>query len=70
VSDHASAIETIERLRAMGARRIRVGDVEVEFFTAPQHEVPASEKPARLAPDERERQQRAADEDILFAASG
>jgi hypothetical protein len=69
VTDRASAIETIERLRAMGARRIRVGDVEVEFFTSP-HESPAPEKRERIPPDEQERQRKAAEEDLLFAASG
>jgi hypothetical protein len=69
VTDLGTTITTIERLRSMGAKRVRVGDVEVEFFAAP-YEKPAPEKAERVTPDERERQRRSADEDLLFAASG
>lgn len=61
-------IATIERLRAMGATRIVVAGVEVEFPSecrpAP---VPA---PERVSSDELARRAREDEESLMFAACG
>jgi hypothetical protein len=53
-------IDAIEKLRAMGARRVRVGDVEAEWSSAPASE---AVRPAQA-------RRREEDENVLFAASG
>lgn len=60
-------IELIEHMRAAGACRVRVGDVEVQWATPP---IAVSAPAERLRPEEVARLRRERDEAILFAASG
>jgi hypothetical protein len=62
-------IQAIERLRAMGAQRVRVADIEVDFGAVPKHAVAAEPAP-RVTPEEAQRRAREDDEKVIFAASG
>jgi hypothetical protein len=62
-------IALIDALRERGAVRVSVGDVHVEFVQAKPSAV-SSEPPARVTPEERQRQAREEESKLLFAASG
>jgi hypothetical protein len=62
-------IDAIEKLRAMGARRVRVGDVEAEWSSAPASEAVRPEQ-VRESPERAQARRREEDENVLFAASG
>lgn len=57
----------IEHLRASGAVRVRVGDVEVQW-AAPPSRVAEVDRPVSL--EERQTRARDDEESLLFAASG
>lgn len=57
----------IEHLRASGAVRVRVGDVEVQW-AAPPSRVVEADRPVSL--EERQTRARDDEESLLFAASG
>lgn len=57
----------IEHLRASGAVRVRVGDVEVQWAGPPSRSVEA-DRPVSL--EERQARARDDEESLLFAASG
>jgi hypothetical protein len=60
-------VELIDAMRLKGARRVRVGDVEVEWSAAPA----APREPAeRRRPEEVARLAREHEDALLFAASG
>jgi hypothetical protein len=63
-------IEAIERLRAMGAQRVRVADIEVDFGAVPKPVAVAAEPAPRVTPEEAQRRAREDDEKVIFAASG
>lgn len=65
----AETIDLIDALRAKGATRIKVGDVEVEFAAAPRT-APASAPPERLTPEAQQMRAREREEAIMFAACG
>lgn len=63
----AETIDAIKALRAMGARRVRIGDVEVEWSAPPS---PTSAAAPRIKPEELERIRREDDDKLIYAASG
>lgn len=65
----AETIDLIDALRAKGATRIKVGDVEVEFAAAPRVAPPAV-KPERLSPEAQQAREREQQDALLFAACG
>lgn len=67
MSGHDETIATIRLLRDMGAKRVRVGDVEVAFVGAPVESTEAT-TPRTLEQAQADAKQ--ANEDLLFAASG
>lgn len=60
--------ELIEHLRASGAIRVRVGDVEVQWAAPPPPRPREADVP--LSHEERSLRAREDEESILFAASG
>lgn len=65
----AETLKLIDDLRARGAVRVRVGDVEVEFAGAPRTAEPAVES-ERLSPEQRQQREREQQDALLFAACG
>lgn len=65
----AETIKLIDELRAKGAVRVRVGDVEVEFAGAPRT-AHVAETPERLTPEQVQQRAREQHDDVLFAACG
>lgn len=61
-------LSLIETLRAQGATRVRIGDVEVEFPAARPMSEPREEP--RMSPEAMQLRAREREEALLFAASG
>lgn len=60
-------LETIAKLRAMGARRCVVAGIEVDF--APQH-APVMDAAPRLSPEAAKQAAREDDDALIYAACG
>jgi hypothetical protein len=66
---HRDAIDAIMQLRASGALRVRVGDIEAEWSSAPTaaHESPRPEEPTESPEQRAERERREYEETLNWS---